>query len=170
MARQGTIAPKERVNIVYKSYTGDAEEEVELPFRFLVVGDFTGREDSTAIEQRKPVGIDKDSFDEVMSAFDVEAQVSVANKVSEKAAEELAVSVKFKQIKDFSPDSICQQVPELQALTELRDALTTLKGPLGNIPAFKKRLQATLNDPNAYSRLLEELNLSLDEDQEKGSE
>ena len=33
MAKEGTVAPKERVNIVYRPATGDAQEEVELPLK-----------------------------------------------------------------------------------------------------------------------------------------
>ena len=158
MAKEGSVAPKERVNIVYKSDTGDAQEEVELPFRFLVVGDFTGREEETPIEQRQLVGVDKDNFNDVLAAQNVGADISVPNKMSEEAeGDDLSVSLKFENMKDFSPDSVCQQVPELKYLVDLRDALTMLKGPLGNLPAFRKRLQAVLDDPEAQKRVLDEL-------------
>ncbi len=42
MAKQATVAPKERVNIVYKPSLDDAQEDVELPLKMLVLGDFTG--------------------------------------------------------------------------------------------------------------------------------
>ena len=41
MSRDGSVAPKERINIRYVPATGDAQEDVELPLRMLVVGDFT---------------------------------------------------------------------------------------------------------------------------------
>ncbi|HKT99965.1 MAG TPA: type VI secretion system contractile sheath small subunit, partial [Paraburkholderia sp.] len=41
MASDGSVAPKERVNIVYRPATGDAKAEVELPLKLLVLGDFT---------------------------------------------------------------------------------------------------------------------------------
>ncbi len=50
------------------------------------------------------------------------------------------------------------------ALVDLRDALTALKGPLGNVPAFRKRLQAILDDPEAQKKLMAELNLVIDKD------
>lgn len=159
MAREGSVAPKERVNIVYKSHTGDAQEEVELPFRFLVVGDFTGREEETPIEQRTLMGVDKDNFDDVLAGQNVAADLTVPNKLTENAeeGEELSVSLKFENMKDFSPDSIVQQVPELKGLVDLRDALTMLKGPLGNMPTFRKQLQALMDDPEAQKRILDEL-------------
>ncbi len=41
MATDGSVAPKERVNIVYRPATGDAQAEVELPLKLLVMGDYT---------------------------------------------------------------------------------------------------------------------------------
>jgi len=157
--KEGSVAPKERVNIVYKTYVGDAEEEIELPFRFLVMGDFTGRDYETPIEQRAPVNVDKDNFDEVLAAQKVSVNLSVPNKLSSQEGDELAVSMKFDKIRDFSPDAVTKQVPELKALVELRDALTVLKGPLGNVPAFRKRLEAVVNDPEAQKRLMSELQI-----------
>ena len=43
MSKEGSVAPKERVNIVYRPAIGDGREEVELPLRLMVMGDFTGR-------------------------------------------------------------------------------------------------------------------------------
>ena len=37
MASEGSVAPKERVNIVYRPAIGDAKAEVELPLKLLVV-------------------------------------------------------------------------------------------------------------------------------------
>ena len=34
----GSVAPKERVNIVYKSQSGDQSEDVELPLKLLMLG------------------------------------------------------------------------------------------------------------------------------------
>ena len=43
--KEGSVAPKERVNITYKPATGGAQEDVELPLKILMLGDFTGRAD-----------------------------------------------------------------------------------------------------------------------------
>jgi type VI secretion system protein ImpB len=164
--KTGSVAPKERINIVYRSKTGDAQEEVELPMRFLVLGDYTGRDDSRPIEEREAISIDKENFDRVLDAHDVRCDFNVPNELSDEegAAQELGVSLRFSSMRDFTPDAICQQVPELKQLIELRDALSAFKGPLGNIPAFRKRLEAILDDPAAQQRLVSELGL----DQESG--
>ena len=167
MAKEGSVAPKERVNIVYKSFTGGAQEEVELPFRFLVVGDFTGRPEDAPIEQRPMINVDKGNFDEVLAGQNVKVELSVPDELTQQKDSEINVALQFRRMKDFSPDAICQEVPELKALVGLRDALTMLKGPLGNVPAFRKRLQALLSDSDAQKRLLEELTLADKESPEK---
>ena len=67
MSKEGSVAPKERVNITYKPATDGAQEDVELPLKILMHGDFTGRQDDRPLEDRKPINIDKDNFDKVMA-------------------------------------------------------------------------------------------------------
>jgi type VI secretion system protein ImpB len=159
MAKEGTVAPKERVNIVYRPATGDAKEEVELPLKLLVVGDFTLRQDDRMIEDREPTNIDKDNFNEVMKAQNLDLDVTVPDKLSGDKDKEIAVKLKFESMKDFSPETIAQNTPELNKLLELREALNALKGPMSNRPEFRKKIQEMVKDPAAREKLLKELNL-----------
>jgi type VI secretion system protein ImpB len=159
MAKEGSVAPKERVNIVYRPATGDAKEEVELPLKLLVMGDFTMREDETPLEERKPVNIDKDNFNQVMKAQNLKLDVNVTDKLSGQKDAQISASLKFKDLNDFNPDNIVSQVPELKKLIELRDALKALKGPLGNVPAFQKKLKELVADEGTRERLLKELGI-----------
>ncbi len=159
MAKEASVAPKERVNIVYKPATGDAKEEVELPLKVLVMGDFTLRAEDTPLEDRKAINVDKDNFDEVLKAQNLKLDAVVPNKLSKDADAQMAVSLDFKSMKDFEPDALIQKVPELKKLVELREALKALKGPLGNVPEFRKKLQDLVQDPGARARLLKELGI-----------
>jgi len=158
----GSVAPKERVNIVYKSQTGDATEEVELPLKMLVVGDFTGKESDEVIEDRAPVNINKDNFDDVVKNYNLSMAISVPNKLEDDAGstEEITADLKFGNIKDFSPQRIAEQVPELNELLELRKALLALKGPLGNVPAFRKTIESILTDADTRAQITGELGIS----------
>ncbi|ACS78485.1 type VI secretion system contractile sheath small subunit [Maridesulfovibrio salexigens] len=159
MAKEGSVAPKERVNIVYKPDTGDAKEEVELPLKLLVVGDFTQKDDDRMVEDRDPVNIDKDNFNEVLKAQDLELNMGVEDKLSGDSDAQMAVKLKFESLKDFDPDRIISQVPELQKLMELREALKALKSPLSNVPEFRKKVQELVKDDGAREKLLKELGI-----------
>jgi type VI secretion system protein ImpB len=165
MAKEGSIAPQERVNITYKPATGDAQSEVELPLKMLFVGDYTGKTDDRQVEDRKPINVDKDNFNQVLAEHNVGVQLTVPNRVTGAEGAEIAVDLKFRTINDFSPDAVAAQIPALKQLLELRQALTALKGPLGNVPAFRKKLQAIVGDTAAREKLMRELGI----DESKGS-
>jgi len=160
MSKEGSVAPKERINIKYIPATGDAQSEVELPLKTLVVGDFKGHPEDTPLEDRKSISIDKSNFESVMRESNLRLQTTVSNKLDEEAGGDLVVDLAFNGINDFSPDSIASQVPELKKLIELREALVALKGPLGNIPAFRNSLQGLLASDESRDQLLAELNLA----------
>ena len=143
----GSVAPKERVNIVYKSTTGDQSEDVELPLKLLMIGDYTGKASDETVEDRAPVNIDKDNFDNVMAGFNLSLDMNVGNTLSEED-DDMAVHIDIKSMKDLSPDSVAKQVPELDSMIEMRKALLALKGPLGNVPAFRKAIQTNTGDQN----------------------
>ncbi|VVE52187.1 type VI secretion system-associated protein [Pandoraea horticolens] len=156
---KGSAAPRERVNIVYKSATGDAKEDVELPFKQLVLGDFTLRASDVPLDERDTIQIDRDNFDGVMKAQGLSLTLSVPNRLINDTAldESLDVKLKFESLRDFEPDALVEQVPELKQLIELRSALKALMGPLGNLPAFRKRIEMLIAEPQMRERLLAEL-------------
>ena len=159
MAKEGSEAPKERVNIVYRPATGDAKEEIELPLKLLVMGDYTMQADDRMVEEREPINIDKDNFDEVLKAQNLKLDVTVPNKLSDDPDEELSMSLKFDSLKDFAPESVVKNTPELNQLLELREALAALKGPMSNRPEFRKKIQALIKDEAAREKLLKELKI-----------
>jgi type VI secretion system protein ImpB len=163
MAKEGSVAPRERVNITYKPATGDAKEEVELPLKVVMLGDYTLRPDNRPLEERKPIRIDKDNFEEVMRKQELALTFNVEDTLSGKKDEELGVRLKFETLRDFNPDRVAEQVPELKKLLELRTALQALKGPLGNLPGFRKKLQSILESEADVDQILREMGVLGDE-------
>jgi type VI secretion system protein ImpB len=154
----GSVAPKERVNIVYKSNTGDQSEDVELPLKLLMIGDYMGKEQDTVLEERDPVNVNKENFDDVMKGMNLKMNLNVKNTLTDDA-EPVPVEIKVNSMNDFSPESVAKQVPELNSLLQMRGALLALKGPLGNVPAFRKTIQNILNDDDSRSQMMAELGL-----------
>ena len=141
MADETSVAPKERVNIRFSPATGDVAEDIELPFKQVVVGKFNTEVDETPLEERERVDINKEDAS-------------------------LPVSLSFATLKDFEPEQIVNSVPELRKLLELRKALLALKGPLGNVPAFRKAVQNILDDEDLRNKLLNELGIDPDKEEE----
>lgn len=159
MSKEGSVAPKERINIKYIPATGDAQAEVELPLKTLVIGDFKGHTEDIPVEERSTISIDKSNFEAVMRENNLKLTTTVKNRLSDDEDSDLPVELSFKSLQDFAPDSIGSQVPELKKLIELREALVALKGPLGNVPAFRERLQELLTSEESREKLLAELSL-----------
>jgi len=159
MAKENSVAPKERINIKYVPATQGQQEESELPLRLMVLGDFTGESSEVPLEDRKVLSVDRNTFASVMEEANIGRDITVKNTLAEEGDEDaqLHVSLKFKKLRDFEPDSIVNQVPELKKLIELREALVALKGPLGNLPAFRRHLQQLLDDEKSREKLLAEL-------------
>lgn len=151
--KQQSKAPKERINITYRPATSTKEQK-ELPFRMAMLGDFTLKPDETPLEERKMIRVDKDNFGDVMKAQNLDVSVNVPNKLTGREGDELGMNLKFATLKDFEPEQIARQVPELSQLLDTRVALTALKAPLSNKRAFQKKIAEIVKDEETRKKLL----------------
>ncbi|EAK2325806.1 type VI secretion system contractile sheath small subunit, partial [Campylobacter jejuni] len=151
----GSYAPKERINITYKAKTNGQNEDVELPLKLMVMANLKGKNE-TPLEEREILQINKINFDQVMRKLNITTSFSVKNTLGT-GAEELDVKLNIASMKDFSPDSLAKQIPELNKLLQLREALMALKGPMGNIPDFRKAVLEALKNEKTKEKLLLEI-------------
>ncbi|QMR75159.1 type VI secretion system contractile sheath small subunit [Enterobacter sp. RHBSTW-00175] len=158
--KDGSIAPKERINIRYLPRVEGQTAEVELPLNLLITGDLKGQVDNTPLDERQPVSINKNNFDAVIAESGIGRNFTVSSALSDTADARMDISLKVKSMADLSPDNVAANVPELKKLLELREALVALKGPMGNIPAFRAQLQALLGNEETRKQLIRELGLA----------
>jgi type VI secretion system protein ImpB len=122
-----------RVQITYEVQTGGAMKREELPFVIGVIADLSGKptDPLPPVKDRKFVFIDRDTFNDVMSAIGPRIAIRVPNRLGA-GADQLNVELKFKSMDDFNPVKVIEQVPALRKLFEgrrrLRDLLTKLDG------------------------------------------
>lgn len=150
-------SPKERINITYKPKTGGLSEEIEIPYKMMVLGEFNPDEESQVIEEKRVINVNKGNFNEVLAKQNIALSFSVDDKLSGDADSEITVDLKINSMKDFSPESIVENVDELQKLMNLRESLIALKGPLGNMPAFREAISNAISDEAERKKLLAEL-------------
>ncbi len=136
--------PASRVNIKYVKYVGDAQEEMELPLKLLLLGDYTLRPDDTPLEDRKRISVNKNNFASVMQEHKLKLNFHVDSVLEGQDA--LAVNLDIKSLDDFKPENIAQQVPELRVLLEIRKLLQDLKGRVVNNAQFRRELETILQN------------------------
>ncbi|HLP40771.1 MAG TPA: type VI secretion system contractile sheath small subunit [Fibrobacteria bacterium] len=148
--------PPARVNIKLDIDKGGAQKKVELPFKMLVLGDFTGKEDGKRLVDRDKININKDNFNQVMESLDLGLNFSVENKINPEGGD-LKVDLKFKNMKSFDPLEIVKQVPQLSKLLAARNLVKDLKSNLMDNKEFRRKLEAIMQDQSAMDSLVAEL-------------
>ncbi|HEY0490453.1 MAG TPA: type VI secretion system contractile sheath small subunit [Telluria sp.] len=132
-----------RVQMTYDVEIGDAIENKELPFVVGVVGDFGNDPDveKKRLKDRNFVNVDASNFDEVLGGVAPVAQFRVPNQLGEQGGE-FAVRLQFREMADFRPESVVQQVAPLKGLLEARTKLADLRNKL----AGNDKLEDILSD------------------------
>lgn len=154
---------QDRVRITYPQMTRDGVAEVELPLKMLFVGDYTGSESreagGTRPDDRGPVKVDKGNLAQVLAAHEPELTLLGADPLSNDPEALRPVTLRFRSLADFGPDAVAMQAPPLRRMVELRQALTALKGPRGDLATFRAQLAAILPDAADRARILAALGL-----------
>ena len=95
----------------------DAPEK-QGPFHLLILGDFTGKKyhqspSETPWHQRKPIAVDRDSFDELPGALKVHLDNLIA------MPDGTSASLALEEFEDFEPDRLFQRLPLFDNLKSL---------------------------------------------------
>ena len=145
-----------RVQLTYDVQIGDAIEQKEIPFVAGVLGDFTGKQDPNnplpKLKDRKFVSIDLDNFDDVMQGMAPSATYRVKNKLGADGGE-FAVNLNFKQMDDFRPEAVVQQVEPLKKLLDARTKLADLRNKLAGNEKLEDLLGDVLNNTEKLKSL-----------------
>ena len=143
-----------RVQMTYDVEVGDAVENKELPFVVGVVGDFGGNPaaDKKRLKDRNFVNVDSGNFDEVLGAVAPVASFRVPNRLSEQGGE-MAVELQFKEMTDFRPEAVVQQVGPLQRLLEARTKLADLRNKLAGNDKLDDILSEVLSNTDKLDSL-----------------
>ncbi|CAB3769664.1 type VI secretion system contractile sheath small subunit [Paraburkholderia solisilvae] len=148
--------PKSRVSITLDLHTGGAQKKVELPLKLLVAGDFSAGREQAPLAERKKVNIDRNNFDAVLADHAPDLKLDAQNALAVEGGE-LPVNLAFRSMKDFEPEQVARQIPELQALLAIRNLLRDLKSNLLDNGTFRREFEKVLKDRHLSDRLRSEL-------------
>lgn len=148
--------PKARVNIKLDLHTGGAQKKVELPLKIMLMGDYSNGREQRPLSERGKVDINKNNFDSVLGEFSPSLRFAVNNTLSEDASD-TTVELSFQSMKDFEPEQVARQVPQLRALLATRNLLRDLKSNLLDNVVFRQELERILRDDALSDELRAEL-------------
>jgi type VI secretion system protein ImpB len=150
-----------RVQITYDVETNGALQKVELPFVVGVLADLSGqpKEGLKAVKDRKFVNVDRDNFDDVLEKSAPRLAFRVDNKLT-KDNTELAVELNFKNMEDFSPAKVAEQVAPLKELLEMRQRLSQLLNKMEGNDKLEQLLSDVLGSTEKAAALAKEMGLN----------
>lgn len=148
--------PKSRVSITLDLHTGGAQKKVELPLKLLVAGDFSAGREQAPLGERKKINIDKSNFDAVLADYAPDLRIDAENTLAGDGSD-LSVRLSMRSMKDFEPEQVARQIPELQAMLAMRNLLRDLKANLLDNATFRREFEKVLKDRHLTDKLRGEL-------------
>jgi len=152
----GRVRPP-RVQITYDVEIGDATQKKELPFVAGLMADLSGDplEALPRVKDRKFVEVDRDNFDQVLSASKPRIEFNVENTLT--GTGKMNIELNFNSMEDFTPTKIINQVEPLRKLLEARVRLKDLTSKLDGNDDLDSLLQQVINNTEDQTTLKDAL-------------
>ena len=159
MAIQDEI-PKSRLTLRYKTEVSGQPEDLTLPMRLMVAGDFslgTSKDRKVDLEERRARNMDGKNTDAVMKDMGMSLKMAVPNKVDPDNEEDMNVEIPLDSMKAFLPDHIAENVPKLKGILMLKQLLEEVLSNVDNRKEFRNLLGQLMSDQEALGKMMEEL-------------
>jgi type VI secretion system protein ImpB len=159
MAVQDEV-PKSRITLRYRTEINGTPEDIDLPLRLMVLGDFSlgsSKDRKVDLEERKLRNMDGKNTASVMKDMNMSVQFQVPNKVDPANSENIDVNLALSSMKSFSPEEVAKNIPKLRALLTLKKLLLEVESNIGNSKDFRKLVTDLYGTPEAFAKLKEEL-------------
>lgn len=160
--------PKARINLSLDVETNGHQKKTELPLKMLVMGDFSNGKTKGKVADRQRINLNANNFELVMADLAPSARFDVLNLLA-KDGSDFTIDLAFKAMKDFRPDSVAQQIPELHSLMAMRNLLKDLKANLLDNVKFRKELEKIVSNQPQLEGLKQQLEKLLDDSRESSN-
>jgi type VI secretion system protein ImpB len=152
--------PRSRITLTYRTTINGQPESVKLPFRVLMLGDFSlgsSEDRKVDLEERKARSVTGRNLSELMKDMKMSVGFQVPNRVNPGAESDINVELPIESMKSFHPDEIVKHVPKLRALQLLRTLLMEMQSSIDNRKELRRVLYELFSKPEELQQLLGEL-------------
>jgi type VI secretion system protein ImpB len=152
--------PKSRLTLTYRTEVHGQKEDVQLPFRLLIMGDLSdgkSKDRQVDLDQRFIRHLDGKNLNQVMKDMDLSVTVTVPNKVDPDKAADLTATIPITGMRSFTPAEVANHVPKVKALLLLKKLLLEVQANIDNRKEFRQLLRELAQHPEAAEGLLKEL-------------
>jgi type VI secretion system protein ImpB len=150
--------PKSRITLVYRTNINGQREDVKLPFRVAVLGDFSlgsSTDRQVDLEERKMRSVTGSNLNELMKDMGMSVAFEVNDKISADGEGRMSVELPVTSMKSFHPDEIVHHVPKLKALLLLRKLLMEMQSDIDNRKELRRTLYELFSNKEELQKLLE---------------
>lgn len=153
--------PKSRLTMTYHTKVeGERSKEVNLPMRFLLMGDLsqgTSVDRGEELDSRQIRVLDGSNLNSVIKDMGMVIKLEAENRVDPDKAGTLDVEIPVESMKSFDPLQVANAVPKLKSLLLMKKLLLEAQAALGNRKAFRGLVQALTTNPEAAEALRQSL-------------
>ncbi|GGF95458.1 MULTISPECIES: type VI secretion system contractile sheath small subunit [Cysteiniphilum] len=153
--------PKSRITLKYPVEINGKKVKKELPFRMLVMGDFSlgkSKDRQIDFDAREVRQLDGKNLDKTIKDMGITLNLNVENKVDPSNEGSIDVNIPIENIKSFNPTSVAQSVPKIKALNLMKTLLIELQAMSDNNKAFRRKLNDILKAHESANELKSNLN------------
>jgi type VI secretion system protein ImpB len=150
--------PKSRITLTYRTNINGQPEEVKLPFRVVVTGDFSlgsSKDRQQDLEERQLRSVNGSNLNDLMKDMDMSLSFDVDDKISTDAGAKMSVTLPIDRMKSFHPDEIVHHVPKLKALLLMRKLLLEMQSDIDNRKELRRTLYELFSNKEQLKQLLE---------------
>jgi len=150
--------PKSRITLVYRTTINGQKEDVKLPFRVVVLGDFSlgsSKDRQVDLDERRLRSVTGSNVNELMKDMAMSISFEVDDKVNTDGEGKLAVELPIDRMKSFNPDEIINHVPKLKALMLMRKLLLEMQSDIDNRKELRRKFYELFSNKEELKKLLE---------------
>ena len=142
------ILPKSRLTLRYRTEISGQPEDIELPLRILVVGDFSGKSTKKALFQ-----------DRGILQFDGKNTNAILNKMKVQVAvqdsEENIHKIPIHSVDSFLPNNICDSIKKMSDMVKSKKMLNHLLSSINNSTKFRNAIKSLIENKSSIDDLKE---------------